>query len=479
MDGCIITNRNRQMWMIAIVAVSTFMFTLDYGMLNISLPAISRYFGVGLGIVERLPLTYLLIVTGTLLGFGKLGDVKGFKRVFVLGLCIFALGTFLCGISQGMNMLLAFRVFQCLGEAMFSPTGIALITTCLPHNMKGKALGIVAMAQGLGFCLGPAAGGFINSHFGWRYIFFINIPIGIITAILARKLLPERQPKIHDARFDAIGAAFIFIALSALIFGLNSVIGMGWASRIVLVCFAVSAVSFIIFIAREKKISYPILDLGLFSNRDFTFASGSVFLATFIYMGITFLFPFYLELVMGLDVLQAGLVLMTPAFMMMVMAPFAGKLSDLIGSRKLCSFAMALAALSFVMLAFVGRDSGMPFVILCFLVSGFAMGFFLAPNNKLIMAHAPLDRQGMAAGVYKIVLSTGSVFGIALLPLIFIHAALLRTGGAHIKFAELKKSPDIMMAGFHSIFVAGIFICLLASVFAALARDKVTKDVTR
>lgn len=476
MDDCIITERNRQIWLVAAVAVSIFMFTLDYCMLNISLPSIARSFGVGIGIVERLPLVYLLVVTSTLLGFGKLGDIKGFKKIFILGLAIFVTGTFLCGIAQSVNMLLAFRAFQCLGEAMMSPMGIAMITACLPSNIKGMALGIAATAQGLGFCFGPVVGGLINSTIGWHYIFFVNIPIGICAIALSYMALPKKQPESSDSRFDVVGAILAFISLSALVYALNSGFRMGWTSKVILSCFGASLLFFILFIIREKKVPYPLLDLGLFRNKNFSCASIATFFAIFIYMGIIFLFPFYLELVMRLTVVKAGFVLMLPALMMMLLSPVSGRLSDRIGSRRLCSLAMAIATLAFVMFACVkARTSGI-FVILSFLLSGVAMGLFMAPNNKLVMINAPRDKQGMASGVYKIVISAAGVFGIAILPLFFIYTVLRLTGLARLNLVEVEKSPELMVAGFHSVFTAGILICLTALVFSILAKDKNTES---
>lgn len=472
MEEHIITDRRRQISLVGIVALSILMFTLDYGMLNISLPVIAAYFGVGLVIVERLPLAYLLVVTSTMLGFGRLGDIKGFKNIFILGLVIFVTGTFLCGIARDMNTLLAFRIFQCLGEAMFSPVGIALITTCLPSGIKGSALGIVAMAQGLGFTLGPVIGSLINSSIGWHYIFFINIPVGILAIVLALKWLPKEQPKSTDNRFDVVGAVLIFTALAALIYALNSVFKLGWTSRAVDVCLIASLISLALFVFWERKIPYPILDIGLFRNRDFSFASASVFFAILVYMGFIFLFPFYLGLVRRLDIVRSGLILMVPPLLMVITAPLAGYLSDRIGSRGLCSFAMILATLAFFLAAFIDAHTGILLIIIFGALAGAAMGFFLAPNNKLVMIHAPADKQGMASGVYKIVLNTGGIFGIALLPLVLMQAVFLKTGGRHINLAELKRSPEIMMAGFHGVFVAGAVICLLAAVFSFFARDK-------
>ncbi|MFC1577156.1 MFS transporter, partial [Candidatus Omnitrophota bacterium] len=374
MENRIITDGKKQGLLIAIVAASIFMFTLDYSMLNISLPAVSSYFNVSVGIVARLPLAYLLVLTSCLLGFGKLGDIKGYAKVFVAGLVIFVAGTILCGIAPSVNTLLIFRIMQSVGEAMYSPTGIALVAAFLPSNIKGRALGILATAQGLGFSLGPALGGFLNTHLSWRAIFFVNVPVAIIVIILALKHLPKQQKKSVEASFDIAGAALIFVALASLLFGLNSVVKRGWADPVILGCFAAFAVCFSLFILQEKRAPHPLLDLGLFANRDFTLANCAALFAICVYIGATFLLPFYLQLIRGIDIARAGLLLMIPSIMMMLLAPFAGRISDSLGSRRLCSFAMIPATVSFCIFALLHQTTSVVIIAAALVLLGLALG---------------------------------------------------------------------------------------------------------
>ena len=177
MEAHIVADKRRQNLLIALISLTVFMFSVDYSMVNISLPVIAKYFGATIASVSRVPLAYLLVVTSTVLLFGKLGDIKGFKKIFITGLIIFVTGTFLCGIAPTLNILLGLRVYQCIGEAMFSPIGIAILTVFLPSDVKGRALGFMATAQGIGFCVGPVLGGFINAHLGWHNIFFVHLVI--------------------------------------------------------------------------------------------------------------------------------------------------------------------------------------------------------------------------------------------------------------------------------------------------------------
>ena len=472
MKECLIEEKRKQNLVIAVISASVFMFSVDYSMLNISLPTITTYFNATIGSVARLPLAYLLVVTSTVLLFGKLGDVLGLKKIFTTGLVIFIAGTSLCAFAPTLNTLFILRIFQCFGEAMFSPIGIAIITTCLPSSIQGRALGIMATAQGLGFSLGPVLGGYINSHMGWHGVFLVNIPIGLCVAIAAFKVLPSKQGKPLRESIDYIGAVLIFISLAPLIYALNSISKLGLNNPVIISCLAVFIAALILFIIREKRTPYPILDIALFKNPDFTFAVLSAFAAIFVYMGLLFLFPFYLSMVRGLDAMHSGLLLMSPALMVMIFAPLAGIISDRIGARHICSIGMALTTLAFFMFSLFTPKSSIFFILPSLIVAGIAIGCFLPANNKLVMAHAPSDKQGMGSAVYKIVMSLGGVFGIAVMPLVLMKAVYARAAALQINIQNIKHSPEALMAGFDAAFRFGMFVCIAGLIFALLAKDR-------
>ncbi len=467
-----ITEKGRQNWLIAIVSVSVFMFSVDYSMVNISLPAIAKYFSATISHVSRVPLAYLLVVTSTVLLFGKLADITGFKKIFIAGLVVFVTGTFLCGIAPTLNILLGLRVYQCIGEAMFSPIGIALVTVFLPSAIKGKALGMMATAQGLGFCLGSVLGGYLNEHLGWHSIFFVNIPIALFMIIASIKMIPSKQPFSSDRRVDLVGAILIFICLSTLIYGLNSISGMGLKNPVIISCFAVSAVMFILFVTQERRTPNPILHLPLFLNRDFAFATASAFCVVFVYIGLIFIFPFYMNMVRGVDMMRSGLVLMVPALMVIIFAPIAGLVSDRFGSRSICTFGIALTTLAFFIFSFLTPKTPISYIMPPLVLAGIAIGCFLPANNKLVMIHAPSDKQGMASAVYKIINSTGGIFGIAILPLVIMKKVFAQMALAHLEISAAKNHPEILMMGFDAAFRFGTFVCLAGLIFTVLARDK-------
>ncbi|MCX5679901.1 MAG: MFS transporter, partial [Candidatus Omnitrophica bacterium] len=256
------------------------------------------------------------------------------------------------------------------------------------------------------------------------------------------------------------------------LFGLNSVTRLGLGNIIVLGCFAVSVVSLVAFILGERYMPYPLLDLRLFENKNFSFANIAAFLSVFVYMGLYFIFPFYLEIVRNVPVTKVGIVLMLPPLMMMMIAPFSGKLSDVTGSRLPCSIGMVFAAIGAIMLTFL--DNGTPFyyVIACQLVMGVAMGLFLAPNNRLVMMSAPADKQGVASGVYKTMLSIGGAVGLAASPIILMNSVSRAASKINIPLSEVRTHPGIMIQGFKAVFAFMVFACVLALVFSAMAADR-------
>ena len=468
----------RQVQITLAVIASVFIFSVDFSMVNISLPTIAQYFHRALGAAAFLPTAYMIVVTSSLLGFGKLGDLKGYRRVFVAGLAVFITASCLCSMAPTMNILISLRMFQGLGEAMMSPMGVAIITTFLPVRMRGLSLGLVALAQGLGFAMGNVIGGLINTHFIWRGIFLVNIPIAIITILLALKVLPTEQKKSTDRRFDWIGAVLIFMALAGLVYGLNLLGRFKSSPSAIFISFIIAVIGFAFFIIREKKTDYPLLDFALFKNRNFTYSNLAAFAAVAVLMGCIFIAPFYFEMVKGLSVMQAGLYLIIAPLTMLFVAPVAGKLSDRIGSRVMCSIGALLEALAFGVFAATTQNASLPFIVAALFIMGLAAGIFMAPNNKLVMSHAPEDKQGVASGVYKISLSIGGVFGIAVFPIVIIQTIIAKTGSQNINLGELKHSPEILQLGFHNMFISAVVMSILAFIFSFLARDEIRRERT-
>ncbi|MFH1442192.1 MAG: MFS transporter [Candidatus Omnitrophota bacterium] len=472
MEESVLTDRKRQIGLIGIVCAASFLMTFYYSSLNISLGAIANYFGVKVGAAAWLPLLYLLIITSSILGFGKLGDIKGYKKIFIIGIGVFLCGAFLSAVARSFGFLFFAQIIQSSGEAMFSPVCIAILTTYLPSELKGKALGFYATFQGMGFALGLSLGGVIVSNFGWRSVFAMTIPLALLIIFVSLKALPYKKPVQSDTRFDFLGAVLLFLFLSVLLYAVNSGTKIGWGNPFILGLLIFQAVLFIAFILVENKSKYPLLDLNLFKNINFTFSSAAAFLGLAINMGFIFIFPFYLQLLRHFDISKAGVIIMSQSVMMMVIAPIAGNISDRIGSRKVCIFGTCLVTAAFAMFSFLSIESSIFYIVICLVCLGTGMGFFIAPNNKLVMINAAADKQGVASGVYKVAVNAGSSIGIALFMLVLAQVVIFDVKKMNIILSESKNHPDIIMAGFRGVFIFGIALGVLTLVFSFLARDK-------
>jgi EmrB/QacA subfamily drug resistance transporter len=472
MEDYVVSDRRQQFWLIAIVSAVSFMITLDYSSLNISLSTIASYFGVKVGVVAWLPTIYLLIITSTLLGFGKLGDNLGYKKVFLLGLGVFSLGALGCALAPSFPALLIARAFQSLGQAMYSPICIALLTYYLPAGIRGRALGVYATFQSMGMAAGPVLGGFLTSTFGWRANFMLAVPLALFILLAAWKMLPAQQGKGADTRFDLRGAALLFAGLVGFLYALNTGARAGWTDPLVLTGLISAAAAFTLFVLQEKRVAYPLLDLNLFRNLNFTFAALAALTIMAMNIGMGFLFPFFLQLMLHVPIAQLGLILMTSSLMMMLLAPFAGSLADRIGSRRLCLAGAGIAALAFFLISFVTPQSSLVQVVIALACMGTGMGCFVAPNSRLIMQHAPADKQGVASGVYKIALNAGSSIGIALYILVMSYVVIFDVAKVNLLLTEVRQHPEIMMAGFRGAFIFGIVLALIAMLFSFLAKDK-------
>ena len=470
MRELIVTDTSRQRWILTSVAFGMFMSNLDISIVNISLPVISQYFNVSIGIVSRVVLVYFLILTGFLLGFGKLGDIKGFKKVFIAGFFIFILGSFLCGISGSINQLIAFRVIQAIGGSILTALPPAIVTTLLPTNTRGKALGIVGIFAAFGISVGPAVGGFITAYLNWRWIFFINIPLGIIAIFMGNWVLPGKQVKSEDSRFDIPGIVFIFVALMTLLYALNMGQELGWTSPIILLCFLASLTFFAAFFFLEKKTSYPLVDLNLFTNWNFSMGTLASLFVLMVLNGVVFLFPFYLEVARGLEINKAGLILVIPSAVMIFMGPVAGSISDRTGSRWLCAVGMFLCSGSLFMFSFLQHNSSILFITLSLAVFGLTAGMFMAPNSSLLMGEVPEDLRGVASSIMMLVRNGGGVLGVCFFETIFSSSLPQNISMENITLAHSTISSHVLIGGFHNAFIFGIFLCLAASLSSAFVR---------
>jgi EmrB/QacA subfamily drug resistance transporter len=272
--------------------LGTFMTTLDTSIVNISLPAMSRAFGVPLsGQIEWVLIIYLVVIAALLLTFGRLSDAIGRKPVWVLGLAVFTIGSAMCGLAQSLPMLIASRAFQGVGGALIFAPSVALLTDAFPPEKRGRAIGLNAVGVSLGVAAGPSLGGVLTEQLTWRWIFFINVPIGMVATVLAVRLLEHGKGR--PQRFDLPGAVLLGVGLGLLTLGLSFGQEWGWTSPLLLACVGIAIVSLVALMFVEKRAPQPNIDLSLLTCRPFASAVVSLVLSFLAMFAVGFLMPFY------------------------------------------------------------------------------------------------------------------------------------------------------------------------------------------
>jgi EmrB/QacA subfamily drug resistance transporter len=391
----------------AVVAIGVLMATLDASIVNISLPSIGRSFERPLsGAVQWVVIGYLVVIVALLLSAGRLGDLLGRKLGWQIGLVAFTLGSGLCGFAPSLGGLIGFRALQGVGAALLMALSPALLTTAFPRTERGRALGMNALVVAIGVSLGPPLGGIITERLSWRWIFFINLPLGVAGVVLTGLVLP-RVARRAATRFDVGGALLLGVALASLTGALSFAHDRGWTSPLILGGLVLAACTLGLFLAHEARQPDPLVDIALFRHAAFSRALASLVLSFVAMFGVAFLTPFYLEDLRGLSTEQSGLLMLAFPLTLAVVAPLAGSVSDRVGSRVLVSFGLALGALALLLLGSAGARTPLGQVALYLAIAGLGQALFQPANNSALLGAAPPERQGVAGGL----LATGRVLG--------------------------------------------------------------------
>jgi EmrB/QacA subfamily drug resistance transporter len=405
----------RVKWLVmASVGMGIFLSTIDGSIVNVALPTLTTALRTEFAAVQWVVLAYLLTLATLILSMGRLGDMLGKKPVYTIGFLIFTLGSVLCGLSTTIHGLITFRVLQAVGASMLTALGTAILTETFPASERGMALGISGALVSVGIVVGPTLGGLILEVLSWHWIFFVNLPIGIIGIIMVMRFVPNIKPEGRE-RFDFPGAGTLFIALISLLLALSIGQRAGFGDVRVLSLLAVSATFFPIFIIVEIKSSDPMIDMRLFRNRLFSVNLVTAILSFICTAGLTLLIPFFLEGVMGFNPAKIGLLMAIVPVCMGVLAPIAGSLSDRFGTRPMTVIGLAFLLLGFTAVAGVRMEDSLLVYLLRFIPIGLGLGIFNSPNNSAIMGSAPRQRLGVASGLLAITRILGQITGIAVL----------------------------------------------------------------
>src|SRR6266702_1381748 len=461
---------------LAILAIGIFMATLDTSIVNISLPTIAHYFGVPLnGAIEWVIIAYLVVIAGVLLTTGRLADMIGRKPIWVAGLIIFTVGSATCGASVSLGMLIAARALQGLGGAFIMAVSPAMLTNAFPASERGRALGMNAVIVALGVSVGPTLGGLITEHFTWRWIFYVNIPFGILGVILTLRVLTERMHR-NQGRFDPFGAVLLGIGLVALTLGLSFGQEWGWNSPLLLGTLVVSILAIVTLVIVERRVSNPIIDFSLLKRRVFLSANISLILSFLALFAVSFMLPFYLVELRNFTTEQAGLLLTPLPLTIALIAPISGSLADRFGTRWLAAGGLSVACIGLVLISQLDAHSSVWDIVWRLVVTGMGQAIFQSPNNSALMGAAPKGHQGSASGFLTTDRVVGQSLSVALAGAVFASLGGAAAGRAlatnnNLSAAEIAALQQIFSHGFQITFIVCASIAAIG-IFTSLVRGK-------
>jgi EmrB/QacA subfamily drug resistance transporter len=435
------------------IGVSTLVAGLDTSVVNTVLPLLSRELHASVAAIEWVSTIYLLVISALLLGVGRAGDMRGHKRMYIGGFAIFVVASALCGAAASANWLVAMRALQGIGAAMLFANAPAILTKAFPAEQRGRALGALATFTYLGLTAGPALGGWLAQVFGWRSVFYINVPIGVVGIVLGLRVIEDDRPHAAAERFDYHGAALFTAGLVALLTALDQGHAWGWRSPLTLSLAVIALALLAAFIVVERRRANPMLDLSLFRSRVFTAATATALFNYICVYSLLFVLPFLLIQGRGLGTQRAGLVLTAQPIVMAIVAPISGALSDRIGSRLPATLGMIGLAAGLFLIARLADGGSLRAIAAALALVGLGIGIFVSPNNSALMGAAPRHRQGIAAGVLATARNVGMVLGIGFAGAIF--TTIVAHGGTltHGVQVSLFASAGVAVLGAITAFV--------------------------
>ena len=459
MKARIFAEENRKWWTLAAVSFGLFMIMLDNTIVNVALPSIQRSLHLKISELEWVVAGYALTFGALMLTGGKLADLLGRRLVFVVGLAIFTLSSLACGLAGGASLLIAARVVQGVGAAMMNPSTLSIITVTFPPRQRGTAIGIWAGVSALALAIGPLVGGLITEHINWNWIFFINVPIGVIAIAAAYAFIDESRDTSHEQRPDAPGLVSSALGLFALSYALIEANTYGWTSGRILAAFIVAAVALAGFVLLERHQRLPMLDLSLFRNVGFAGANSVMLLVGLAMFGVFFYVSLYLQQVLGYSPIQAGASFLPWTLLIILIAPLAGRFSDRIGPRPFVASGMVVLAGSLLVFSRLGANSSFWDLLPGMLLGGVGMSISMAPTTAAAMSSVRADKAGVGSAVLNSMRQVGGSLGIA------VMGAIVASGISSSLHAGNPR-PIAFVNGFHHALEVATVIALAGAVIA-------------
>lgn len=453
-------NRNVSKRTVLLVATMvSFVTPFMSSSVNIALPTIGKEFAMDAVLLSWVATSYLLATAVFLVPFGRIADIYGRKRIFTYGILIYTVSSLLSAISTSALMLISFRVIQGIGGALMFGTGVAILTSVFPIGERGRVLGINVAAVYLGLSLGPFIGGFLTQHFGWRSIFLVNVPLGLIVISAVFWKLKGEWAGAKGEKFDLSGSVFYGLAIVALVYGLSllpAMLGIG--------AVLIGVLGILGFVWWETKVANPVLDMNLFKNNAiFAFSSLAALINYSATFAVAFLLSLYLQYIKGFSPQNAGVILVSMPVVQAMFSPVMGRLSDKIEPRILASAGMGLTTLGLGLLTFLDHNTTLQFILGSLIILGLGFALFSSPNTNAVMSSVDKRYYGVASATLATMRQIGMTLSMGIAMLIF---------AVYIGRVEIipEHYPSFLMSAKVAFMVFAV-LCF-SGIFASLARGR-------
>ena len=443
-----------------VATLASFLTPFMVSSINIALPAIGGEFQMSAVLMSWVPTSYLLSAAMFLVPFGRLADIYGRKRVFSCGMRIFTLTSLLLAFSPSTAVLLTLRIAQGFGSAMIFGTGMAILTSVFPAAERGRVLGINVAAVYLGLSFGPVLGGFLTHQFGWRSIFLVNVPLGVMVIYFVSTKLKLEWAEAKGEKFDYAGALLYAVTLVALMYGLSLLPALTG------VWFILAGVSGIaVFVVWDAKAKSPLLNMNLFfHNPTFAFSNVAALINYSATFAVTFLMSLYLQYLKGFTAQYAGMILISQPVVMAVFSPLAGRLSDKIEPRVVASIGMGFSAAGLFLFTFIDPDTHLGFIITGLMLLGFGFALFSSPNTNAVMSSIEKRFYSVGSATLGTMRLIGQMLSMGITMVLFG----LSIGSARIT----PEYYPLFLTSMRTAFIIFAILCV-GGIFASLARGKV------
>jgi EmrB/QacA subfamily drug resistance transporter len=469
--AALVAEENRKWWTLFAVSFGLFMIMLDNTVVNVALPTMQRDLHVSISQLEWVVIAYALTFAALLITGGKLGDLYGRRRIFVVGLAIFTLSSLACGLAPTAGFLIGARAVQGAGAALMNPATLSIIVATFPPRQRGTAIGIWAGVSALALAIGPLGGGLITEHINWNWIFFINIPIGALAIVVSQLVIRESRDTSVEQSIDAPGlitsGAGLFFLSYALVEGNRH----GWTSPEILSFFALGFAVLSAFVVLQRRRRLPLLDLSLFRIGAFTGANIVAMLVSLSMFGVFFFVTLYVQNILHYRPAKAGATFLPMVLLIIFIAPIAGRLSDRIGSRWLMGGGMTLLGISLLLYERVTVHSNFWTLLPPMLVGGFGMAMTMSPMTSAAMGAVPVDKAGVGSGVLNSFRQVGGSLGIALMGAIV--GSYIRPNARGL--AAAQNYVDGLHAGFE-VGAAITFVAAIVAIVLVRTRPEVVRE---